>query len=407
MFNNITEDARAQIARHFPERQLYVRSGGEVSYHTIGTKTQLGAVSGIAMVTLWCLYTGFNALWGANPLLSPSKQAQIQVAEYERKLKDAEARVELAQVQLAQQQDNFERATRSFEEKHTALAQLVNQPIMVDETSGLFLASTARKGEVLMSPVEQDIVPRQARNKTLSKADMNTGTALDNPINVLDKSQNNLLLAAASSTQDRIDFNRAVIDAIPFTINEIYSAANSGTGGPLDTTEDMALDDNSESDPRLGNLKARAMEAQKLDTLMTTIPLGYPVQADNYKTSRFGMRRDPFTKRPAMHSAVDIASFHKAPIVATADGKVSFSGRKGAYGNVVEIDHGYGFKTRYAHLAKTYVKRGQDVVKGEKLGGMGSTGRSTSTHLHYEIHFQGRKTDPDVFLKAGRYVQQN
>ena len=71
----------------------------------------------------------------------------------------------------------------------------------------------------------------------------------------------------------------------------------------------------------------------------------------------------------------------------------------------MEIDHGHGFVTRYGHMHKLNVKRGQIVKKGDKLGGMGSTGRSTATHLHYEIHFQGRVYDPDKFLKAGRYVQ--
>ena len=74
---------------------------------------------------------------------------------------------------------------------------------------------------------------------------------------------------------------------------------------------------------------------------------------------------------------------------------------------MIEIDHGHGFKTRYAHLSKTNVKRGQPVDSGEKVGSMGSSGRSTSTHLHYEVEFQGKKLNPNKFLKAGRYVHQN
>jgi murein DD-endopeptidase MepM/ murein hydrolase activator NlpD len=106
-----------------------------------------------------------------------------------------------------------------------------------------------------------------------------------------------------------------------------------------------------------------------------------------------------------MHHGLDFGGQRKTPIVATAAGIVTRVGRSGAYGNMVEIDHGHGFKTRYAHLYKTFVKRGQTVDKGEKIGGMGSTGRSTATHLHYEVHFQGRAYDPSKFLKAGLYVQ--
>jgi len=117
------------------------------------------------------------------------------------------------------------------------------------------------------------------------------------------------------------------------------------------------------------------------------------------------MRKDPFNNRPAFHGGVDFGAYRLAPIVATADGVVKFVGRNGGYGRTVEIDHGHGFVTRYAHLEKTYVKKGTFVKKGAKIGGMGSTGRSTATHLHYEIFFQGHDYDPDKFLKAGRYVQ--
>ena len=106
-----------------------------------------------------------------------------------------------------------------------------------------------------------------------------------------------------------------------------------------------------------------------------------------------------------MHHGLDFGGQKSTPIVATAEGVVSYVGRRGTYGRVVEIDHGHGFKTRYAHLNKTFVKRGQKVDKGFKVGGMGSTGRSTANHLHYEIHFQGRAYDPNKFLKAGLYVQ--
>jgi murein DD-endopeptidase MepM/ murein hydrolase activator NlpD len=86
---------------------------------------------------------------------------------------------------------------------------------------------------------------------------------------------------------------------------------------------------------------------------------------------------------------------------------VSFTGQRNGYGNVVEIDHGGGFKTRYAHLQAIFVATGQHVSLGEHIAGMGSTGRSTGTHLHYEVWQNGRVQDPTRFLKAGDYVQQN
>ena len=94
------------------------------------------------------------------------------------------------------------------------------------------------------------------------------------------------------------------------------------------------------------------------------------------------------------------------PIHATAPGIVSFTGVRSGYGNTVEIDHGQGFKTRYAHMAVISVKVGQQVALGQRLGGMGSSGRSTGTHLHYEVWINGRAQNPDRFVKAGAYVQQ-
>ena len=94
------------------------------------------------------------------------------------------------------------------------------------------------------------------------------------------------------------------------------------------------------------------------------------------------------------------------PIHVTAPGIVSFTGVRNGYGNTIEVDHGHGFKTRYAHLSAISVQVGQHVVLGEKIGAMGSTGRSTGTHLHYEVWVNGRAQNPLRFVKAGDYVQQ-
>jgi len=118
------------------------------------------------------------------------------------------------------------------------------------------------------------------------------------------------------------------------------------------------------------------------------------------------VRLDPFTRRPAYHSGLDFAGGHATPIHATGPGVVSYVGRRSGYGNVVEIDHGRGLKTRYAHLSGFAVRPGERVAVGQRIAAMGSTGRSTGTHLHYEVWVNGRAQNPGRFLKAGRYVQQ-
>ncbi len=117
-------------------------------------------------------------------------------------------------------------------------------------------------------------------------------------------------------------------------------------------------------------------------------------------------RIDPFTGRPTFHSGLDMAAFERAPVVATSPGTVVYAGTRSGYGYTVEIDHGHGFKTRYAHLRDIQVERGAQVAIGQRIGSMGSTGRSTATHLHYEVWFRGRAVDPVNFLRAGRHVHE-
>ncbi len=134
-------------------------------------------------------------------------------------------------------------------------------------------------------------------------------------------------------------------------------------------------------------------------------PFGTPT-AGTTKSSGFGVRLDPFTGRPAFHAGLDFPGSVMTPLDATAPGVVSFTGIRSGYGETIEIDHGGGFKTRYAHLAGVAVTVGQRVAVGQRIGAMGSTGRSTGPHLHYEVWVDGRPQNPDRFLKAGAYVQQ-
>ena len=119
---------------------------------------------------------------------------------------------------------------------------------------------------------------------------------------------------------------------------------------------------------------------------------------EGWLSSSFGSRRHPVTGRPDFHYGVDIAGIPGTPVVATADGTVAVAGRRGNYGLVVVIDHGYGLRTLYAHLSRIHVRPGQQVTKGQRIGSMGSTGLSTGPHLHYEVHVRGRPVNPMNFL---------
>ena len=141
--------------------------------------------------------------------------------------------------------------------------------------------------------------------------------------------------------------------------------------------------------------------AERLKALISFVPLRMPLSGDPAVTSPFGYRADPFLGRLALHPGVDLAEAYGAEIHAAAAGRVVHAGPAGGYGNMVEIDHGNGLATRYAHMSETLVEEGQEVDKGAVLGRLGSTGRSTGPHLHYEVRVDGDPVDPERYLRAG------
>jgi murein DD-endopeptidase MepM/ murein hydrolase activator NlpD len=142
---------------------------------------------------------------------------------------------------------------------------------------------------------------------------------------------------------------------------------------------------------------------EDLQKLLQHIPLVAPL--DHYRVgSRFGRRRDPMNKRWSMHKGADLSAPSRSDILATAGGKVVYRGWKGRYGRLVEIDHGFGIRTRYGHMRNIYVRRGQKVKLGQKIGQVGTSGRSTGPHVHYEIILRGRHVDPLKFIEAGKDV---
>lgn len=167
-------------------------------------------------------------------------------------------------------------------------------------------------------------------------------------------------------------------------------------GGPFIPTKPTVLKD---KEPELYfNLK----RVMTLNDIVTSMPLDTPMTVSNYrKTSGFGTRVDPFRGALAFHSGVDLAGPIGMKVKATSDGTVSFTGWRGAYGNLVELQHGYGFATRYGHLRQILVKPGQTIKKGQVIAIQGSTGRSTGNHVHYEVRFHDKPINPNNFLKAG------
>jgi murein DD-endopeptidase MepM/ murein hydrolase activator NlpD len=187
---------------------------------------------------------------------------------------------------------------------------------------------------------------------------------------------------------------------------ERSDAAMGGPLVPIDAVQVDGVSDRSFTEAYQGTV-AHAAELESLFAALRHVPLTTPVHGGQFEvTSGFGARVDPFTGRVAFHPGVDFAGPWGSTVTATAPGTVVFAGPHAGYGNLVEIDHGYGFHTRYGHLASVLVHAGSRVEKGSPVGRLGSTGRSTGPHVHYEVWLAERLRDPAKYIEAGRHVMQ-
>ncbi len=192
----------------------------------------------------------------------------------------------------------------------------------------------------------------------------------------------------------------AAIRKLGLDPERMLASARRAQGGPLEvisTGRDGSLD------PRFERLGLSLARMEALQRSLDGIPQVLPADLSGI-SSGFGLRRDPFTGRAAMHSGLDFRGRTGAPIHAAAKGTVSFVGRKSGYGKVVEIRHGNGLMTRYAHMSGYRAKVGQKVAAGDVIGAIGSTGRSTGPHLHFEVRINDRAVNPRPFLESAPHV---
>lgn len=176
----------------------------------------------------------------------------------------------------------------------------------------------------------------------------------------------------------------------------VRAADRVAMGGPF---ERISTEHDGGIDPRFERLGLSVARLAALERGLAGVPQVEPASL-KYISSGFGFRRDPFTGASAMHKGLDFRGPVGAPIYAASNGKVSFVGRRAGYGNVVEIRHGNGLMTRYAHMSRFATKVGAEVEAGETIGAIGSTGRSTGPHLHFEVRINNRAVNPRIFLET-------
>lgn len=181
-------------------------------------------------------------------------------------------------------------------------------------------------------------------------------------------------------------------------------AGTTGQGGPFIAAGSAA--DMRALERKVGKIGTRAIRWQRLRRVMDRLPLATPLKR-YWIASVFGRRKDPVNGRWAQHNGIDIVHNLGSDVFSAGPGRVVYAGWRGGFGRVIEIDHGMGVRSRYAHLKKILVQNGQKVVRGTAIGLLGNTGRSTGPHVHYEVLVNGKPTNPMNFIEAGRYVQQN
>jgi murein DD-endopeptidase MepM/ murein hydrolase activator NlpD len=359
-----------QSYRHgFQARELFVHDGNAMRRVHISARTQMVAASAAFFMALLALggliqfVIGAPALSGAISTFA-SRQAEVSRMEH---------RVAALQNEVA--------SIRTSAKQHVARL----------EARQVFLAAML-KGE--KTPAEL---------ATLAASD---GKASDPQIAAWLSGVEHEQLAMAGAVRNATEARYRSTAAMVAKLGLAPSRVAVGIGGPY---EPLPNDSSARSvrpgqaDPQF---KALFNSWQRLDQLQTgiiAIPSARPVQIVSV-ASGFGVRSDPFRGGRAMHAGVDMPGPIGTPIYATADGRVGRTGWIGGYGNLVELEHGRGIQTRYGHLSSILVAPGTRVKRGQLVGLMGSTGRSTGSHLHYEVRIDGRAVNPIPFLQTSDYL---
>ena len=267
-----------------------------------------------------------------------------------------------------------------------ATAQLITRPQNVSLSAAT--EARARIIEQRQALIEAAL-NGQKIDPALIEAAAASGRLADNgPLARVEQAQLEQAALVAKALDDRYQVTAAELKRLGFKVG-----GKGGVGGPAD----------------VGNptFKALFNSWKKLDSLtdaVIAVPSDKPVKLAEFM-SAYGRRSDPFERRMRMHEGIDLAAPLGTPIYATADGVVTTAGwHNGGYGKLVKVDHGRGIETRYAHLSSIAVQPGQRVTRGQQVGRMGSTGRSTGSHLHYEVRIDGRAVNPIPFMKTTDYV---
>jgi murein DD-endopeptidase MepM/ murein hydrolase activator NlpD len=393
-----------------------VRIGPVLFWIVVGTVTLLGA---------WSAATATYFAFRDDVLTKLiARQADMQYA-YEDRIAELRAKVDrttsrqmLDQEQFDQKLDQVMRRQTTLESRATALGAMPDTAI----TGSIGKSSpreTAAPGALKPSPISDTVTfvappDREARlesrTPTVAAPQPNQYAKNGGVDTVIGRMQASLdqvesrQLATLSAAEETMDSKarrmRGAISDLGLNMAQLEAAVpRVAMGGPYVPVKLAANADPFER--QLYRVYVSRAQVDKLNRTMALVPYRKPVVGEVEFTSGFGVRSDPFLGRPAMHTGLDFRAATGDPIRATANGRVTSAAYAGGYGRMVEIDHGNGLATRYGHMSEIHVKVGDTIKIGQVIGLVGSTGRSTGAHLHYETRIDGEAVDPQKFLRAG------
>ena len=344
----------AGFRNFFKPRDIFLHDGKSLRRFTIGAKLQMAAAFAVFFLLAWSMaatYTALDAMSG-------------DMARMERQVATMQADVAAMRIAVNNRAAQLER-------RQAFLATLLSS----DPDAGRLAA----------------LMPQAVAQPTNRAAQ-----AMADSFDEVDEMQMAMVEQARAVTRMRYRETAAQLRRIG--LNPAVIQRTAAMGGPY---EPVPATDN--ADPAFRALFTSWRALDQLEQGVAGIPAAQPVQTAANLTSGYGIRSDPFRGRAAMHAGIDLSGPLGTPIYATADGVVGRSEwNSGGYGNLVEIDHGQGIQTRYGHLSRLIARPGQRVRRGELIGLMGSTGRSTGSHLHYEVRIEGRAVNPVPFMQPSQ-----
>lgn len=355
----------------FPEREFFMRSQGQVRFLTITTRMQMVAAGTVAAVTLgWAVSMGVMAV------------SQWQASAERASLLEREAQVATAEDRFEAYSDNLASTVADLEARQDLLdgiVEMLPEDVMADVENTVTDSSTESEELISMIrevfPEAEGIARMEARQLAFAER----------------------LTLYADRRAARAE---QAIRQLGLDPRAVVAANEEAMGGPL---ESLASEGDGSLDPRFERLGLSLARMSALERGLNQIPQVMPADLNSI-SSGFGYRRDPFSGGAAMHRGLDFRAPYGSPIHAAADGRVSYVGWKSGYGKVVEIDHGAGLVTRYAHMSRFNAQVGAAVSAGDVIGAIGNTGRSTGPHLHFEVRINNNAVNPRPFLETAPHV---